>query len=199
MPETIRASPDLTSSRVVENRTCPGIFMLTSTMKVVWADRRAWELCRAVDDHGTARGIGLQIPPILQALCTKALKVLDKGHSENSESPLIRKIIKGAGGSLLVCGFGVPHPKDPQQFQLLILMEKVGRRRKAAVQQAQDIFKLTQREVEVVQHLLKGWSNKEIAYQLKLKEQTIKEHVHRIMAKTKSSSRTGSLARVLLL
>jgi DNA-binding CsgD family transcriptional regulator len=198
MPETTYPVKDHVS-RIVENRACPGVFMVNSTMEVLWADRRAWELCRATDPNRTAKGSGRQLPKAVQAIGETALQLLTEGYSRNPDSPLIRKIIKGTGGSLLVCGFGLPFNKDPQHSQLLILIERIGRRGTAAAQQAKEIFKLTQREVEVVQHLLKGWSNKQIAYQLKLKEQTIKEHVHRIMAKTKSESRTGILARVLLL
>ena len=198
MPETTYPVKDH-FSRVIENRACPGVFIVNSTMKVLWADRRAWELCRAIDHNRTAKGSGHQLPKAVQAVGEEALQLLTEGYSRNPASPLIRRIIKGAGGSLLVCGFGLPSNKDPQHSQLLILIERVGRRGIAAAQQAKEIFKLTQREVEVVQHLLKGWSNKQIAYDLKLKEQTVKEHIHRIMAKTKSQSRTGILARVLLL
>lgn len=197
MPETTYPVRDH-FSRVIENRTCPGIFMVNSTMEVIWADRRAWELCRAIAHGRTAKGSG-QLPKGVQALCEKAMQLSKEDRKSTSDSPLIRKIINGTGGSLLVCGFGLPCNKDPQQSQLLILIERIGRRGLAAAQQAKEIFKLTQREVEVVQQLLKGWSNKQIAYDLKLKEQTVKEHIHRIMAKTKSESRTGVLARVLLL
>jgi DNA-binding CsgD family transcriptional regulator len=198
MPETISPVRDH-FSRVIENRSCPGVFMVNSTMKVLWADRRAWELCRALDHDRAGEGSGRQLPKVVQALGEKALELLNEGDNRNPDSPLIRTIVKGAGGSLLVCGFGLPFNKDPQQSQLLILIERIGRRGIAAAQQAKEIFKLTQREVEVVQQLLKGWSNKQIAYDLKLKEQTVKEHIQRIMAKTKSESRTGVLARVLLL
>ena len=60
-----------------------------------------------------------------------------------------------------------------------------------------ELYRLTQREVEVVKNLLKGWSNKEIANELRLTKQTVKEHLQRIMSKTKTTSRTGILARVL--
>jgi CheY-like chemotaxis protein len=74
-------------------------------MEVIWADRRAWELCRAITHGRTAKGSGR-----------------------------------------LVCGFGLPFNKDPQQSQLLILIERIGRRGLAAAQQAKEIFNLTQRE-----------------------------------------------------
>ena len=198
MPETTYPVRDH-FSRVIENRTCPGIFMVNSTMEVIWADRRAWELCRAIAHGRTAKGSCRHLPQVVQVLCEQAMQQLKEDRKSTLDSPLFRKIIDGTGGSLLVCGFGLPFNKDPQQSQLLILIERIGRRGLAAAQQAKEIFNLTQREVEVVQQLLKGWSNKKIAYDLKLKEQTVKEHIQRIMAKTKSESRTGILARVLLL
>ena len=198
MPETTYPVRDH-FSRVIENRTCPGVCMVNSSMDVIWADRRAWELCRAMTPGRTAKGSGRQLPEVIQALCEKAMQLLKEDRKSTSDFPLLRKIINGTGGSLLMCGFGLPFNKDPQQSQLLILIERIGRRGLAAAQQAKEIFKLSQREVEVVQHLLKGWTNKKIAYDLKLKEQTVKEHIQRIMAKTNSESRTGILARVLLL
>ena len=198
MPETTSPVRDH-FSQVIENRTCPGVCMVNSSMDVIWADRRAWELCRAMTPGRTAKGSGRQLPEVIQALCEKAMQLLKEDRKRTADSPVIREVIEGVGGSLLVCGFGLPFNNDPQQSQLFIVIEWIGRRGVAAAQQAKEIFKLTQREVEVVQQLLKGWSNKQIAYDLKLKEQTVKEHIQRIMAKTKSESRTGILARVLLL
>jgi DNA-binding CsgD family transcriptional regulator len=192
------------SSRVAENRACPGVFMFNASMKVLWADRRAWQLCRSITE---LKGGGRQreVPRAIKELGQRALMLLDSHPKKTLDSPVIRKIFKGAGGSLLACGFGLPNikdpqrPPDPERSRLLILIEQIGRREEAAAQQAKEIFRLTQREVQVVQQLLKGWSNKEIAFELRVTEQTVKEHLQRIMAKTKSSSRTGILARVLFL
>jgi DNA-binding NarL/FixJ family response regulator len=62
-----------------------------------------------------------------------------------------------------------------------------------------DVFRLTDREIMVVQNLLKGWTNKEIANELGVTEQTIKEHIKHIMAKTKTTTRTGILVQVIRL
>ena len=168
-------------------------------MRVVWADRRAWDLLRAMNQPDKGKNPGGRIPEAIKEIGEKAFALLKQGRIKKLDSPLIRKIINGAGGSLLVCGFGLPDTQEPGQPRLLMLLERIGRREEAAAQLAKAIFRLTEREVQVVQHLLKGWSNKAIAYELSLKEQTVKEHLQRIMAKTKSASRTGILARVLFL
>jgi DNA-binding CsgD family transcriptional regulator len=160
---------------------------------------RAWDLLRAVDDPNKGKSPSTRVPTAIKEIGVKAFALLKQGRVKKTDSPLIRKIINGAGGSLLVCAFGLPDIKDLGQPRLLLLLERIGRREEAAAQQAKAIFRLTEREVQVVQHLLKGWSNKAIAYELQLSEQTVKEHLQRIMAKTKSASRTGILARVLFL
>jgi DNA-binding CsgD family transcriptional regulator len=173
--------------------------MLNSSIKIIWADRRAWELLRTLNQHDKAKNPGGRLPKAIKEFGETALALLEQDPVKEPDSPLSRKIIKGPRGALVVCGFGLPDTKEPGQARLLLLVEQIGRREEAAAQLAKEIFCLTEREVQVVHHLLKGWSNKAIAFELTLKEQTVKEHLQRIMAKTKSTSRTGILARVLFL
>ena len=63
--------------------------------------------------------------------------------------------------------------------------------------QAKEKFRLTAREATVVQHLLKGWTNKEIANEMKLAEQTIKEHFKHISEKTTTTTRTGLVVKII--
>ena len=49
----------------------------------------------------------------------------------------------------------------------------------------------------VIIYLMLGFTNKEIANRLNLSEYTIKEHLKRIMQKTKTTTRTGLLARMI--
>ena len=94
--------------------------------------------------------------------------------------------------------FGLPE-QDGSKSRILITIEELGRRQEAIIEQATELFRLTAREVAVVEHLLKGWTNKEIANALKVTEQTVKEHIKHIMAKTKTSTRTAILVQVLRL
>src|SRR5439155_278668 len=58
-------------------------------------------------------------------------------------------------------------------------------------------FRLTEREQAVVEHLIKGWTNKEIAANIGVAEQTVKEHIKHIMGKTGSTTRTALLVKIL--
>jgi DNA-binding NarL/FixJ family response regulator len=61
----------------------------------------------------------------------------------------------------------------------------------------QQRYHLTQREQMVIIYLMLGFTNKEIANRLNLSEYTVKEHLKRIMQKTKTTTRTGLLARMI--
>lgn len=68
-----------------------------------------------------------------------------------------------------------------------------------APQPAAFVFKrelgLTRREQQLVQMISRGLTNKEIASQLNLSEQTIKNHVHRMLRKLGASDRLGAVER----
>jgi hypothetical protein len=49
----------------------------------------------------------------------------------------------------------------------------------------------------VIIYLMLGFTNKEIANRMNLSEYTVKEHLKRIMHKTKTTTRTGLLARMI--
>jgi len=52
---------------------------------------------------------------------------------------------------------------------------------------------LTRREVQILQIISCGLSNKEIAVQLNLSEQTVKNHVHRLLRKLGAANRQAAL------
>jgi DNA-binding NarL/FixJ family response regulator len=54
---------------------------------------------------------------------------------------------------------------------------------------------LTRREQQLVQMISRGLTNKEIASQLNLSEQTVKNHVHRMLRKLGASDRLGAVER----
>jgi DNA-binding NarL/FixJ family response regulator len=57
---------------------------------------------------------------------------------------------------------------------------------------------LTRRERELVPMIAKGLTNKEIAVLLNISEQTVKNHVHRMIQKAGASTRLGIVDRCQL-
>jgi len=166
-------------------------------MKVLWADRQAWSFCRKMNTPKVPAS-GAMVPKPIADACGQILTMMKTVSSAKDwEHVRVKRTVKGGDQPLLLCAFGLPDPRDPSDYRILVLIQDIGRRQESAAEQAQELFQLTSREVMVVRHLLQGLSNKEIAHEIKVTEQTVKEHLQRIMAKTGSTSRSGVLLRIL--
>ena len=87
--------------------------------------------------------------------------------------------------------------RDLQPFLQYTLNTVYLPRRVQQRQGAQDRFGLTEREVDVVELIVAGASNKAIARELGLSLATVKTHLQHVFQKTGVSSRTALSARIL--
>ena len=72
-----------------------------------------------------------------------------------------------------------------------ILFEKIVQNSgKSEMNQLKDLQELTSRERTIIEKLNKGYSNKEIAYELNISVETVKSHVHHILEKLSLKKRT---------
>jgi DNA-binding CsgD family transcriptional regulator len=188
---------DMTES-IVEKRAGPGILILSTSNQLLYKDRRAWEMCADINKSAGKAANGV-LPTAIVELCGEINKLLQVWtDAKDWEQIRIKRVIGSPDRPLLLSGLGLPD-RHGLQSRILITMEEIGRRQGAILDQVKDLFRLTDREVTVVQNLLKGWTNKEIANELGVTEQTVKEHIKHIMAKTKTTTRTGILVQVLRL
>ena len=201
-PDMERVSPDcssdVTDESIAGKRIGPGILILTPSMQLLYKDHRAWDLCAAINkaDRRTADGL----PYCIVDLCREVSNLLQIWtDARDWEQIRIKRLIGSPNRPILLCGLGLPDRQGTQQLRILITMEEMGRPQGAIIEQVKDIFRLTDREVTVVQNLLKGWTNKDIAKELGVTEQTVKEHIKHIMTKTRTTTRTGILVQVLRL
>jgi DNA-binding CsgD family transcriptional regulator len=193
-------SSDIHVESIAEKRAGPGILLLTSSMQLLYRDRRTWELCGQINKAQNGKAANGVLPPAVAELCAEIMKTLQvRTEAKDWEHFRVKRIIGDPKRPVLLRGVGLPDRSGIQQSRILITMEEVGRRQEAVTEQAKELFHLTDREVSVVQNLLKGWTNKEIANELGVTEQTVKEHIKHIMEKTKTTTRTGILVQVLRL
>jgi DNA-binding CsgD family transcriptional regulator len=176
-----------------------GIMLLTASMQVLYQDRRAWELCQQIircQDGKTANGV---LPPAVASLVDQIQKTLKvRIDPEDWEQIQLRHVVNTLHSSVLLCGTAFIDQTNAQK-RILIVISEVGidAWQDKVVVQAKETFHLTAREITVVQHLLKGWTNKEIANELRLSEQTIKEHFRHISEKTSTTTRTGIVMTII--
>jgi DNA-binding CsgD family transcriptional regulator len=200
-PDRLGSSGDETltayTESIADKRAGPGILILSTSGHLLYKDRRAWELCAELD-QSAEKAKTLPVP--IQDLCSQINNALQvRTDAKDWEQFRVKQVFETGGRQLLFSGLGLPDRHGLQQSRILITVEEIGRRAGPSIQHLKDVFRLTDREIMVVQNLLKGWTNKEIANELGVTEQTIKEHIKHIMAKTKTTTRTGILVQVIRL
>jgi ATP/maltotriose-dependent transcriptional regulator MalT len=173
--DRLAGSDDETSTAYTESiadkRAGPGILILSTSGHLLYKDRRAWELCAELDQSAEKAAKTLPVP--VQELCTEINNVLQvRTDAKDWEQFRVKRVFALGGRQLLFSGLGLPDRHGLQQSRILITVEEIGRRPGPSIQHLKDVFRLTDREIMVVQNLLKGWTNKEIANLLGVPEQT---------------------------
>ena len=169
-------------------------------MQLLHMNRQASELSKQINaaEHGgglkSAHGV---LPTALTELCGEIIKALHvRTEAKDWEQFEIKRVAGNSEKPILLRGFGLPDRGGVQYARLVVTLEELARRQQLSTDQAKEKFQLTNREQSVIEHLAKGWTNKEIANALQITEQTVKEHIKHIMRKTNSTTRTGILVHI---
>jgi len=139
----------------------------------------------------------LPLPEIIYELYDYVMEsgILSEREAERAMPTVNRICIQGGIVYLLRALKLREHGKSHDHSDIMILVERVSQG--VRVDQLGDTMKLTPREGEVVQLLLEGKTNKEIAVCIEIGEYTVKDHIKRIMKKLEVTTRAGIVAKVL--
>ena len=189
------------SDILVDQRAGPGIVVLSASMQLLHMNRQASELAKQINsaEHsgGGSRTVHGVLPAALTELCGEIVKALHiRTEAKDWEQFEIKRVAGNPEQPVLLRGFGLPDRGGVQFARLVVTLEELGRRQQLNTDQAKEKFQLTNREQAVVEHLAKGWTNKEIANALQITEQTFKENIKHIMRKTNATTRTGILVQI---
>jgi DNA-binding CsgD family transcriptional regulator len=186
---------------IADQRTGSGIVVLSASMQLLHMNRQASDLSRQInlaECSGQApKSIHGVLPKALTELCSEIVKALQvRTEAKDWEQFEIKRVAGNPEQPILLRGFGLPDRGGVRYARLVVTMEELARRQQFNTDQAKEKFQLTNREQSVIEHLAKGWTNKEIANALQITEQTVKEHIKHIMRKTDSTTRTGILVHI---
>ena len=197
MPKNNRHSDAAELQQIAEKREGPAIMVFSSSLKLLYQDQEAWKRCTEINQQDDKSSRGILPPPVIE-VCNEVKKQLQlRTHSKDWEQFRVKRVLMDSQRPMLVSGVGLLSPEHPEEAQILVTIEVIGRQQHVILEQSKARFHLTEREGTVVEHLLKGWTNKEIGNALGITEQTIKEHIKHIMEKTKTTTRTGVLVQLL--
>lgn len=184
---------------VSEKRTNPGVIVLTHTGQLLYLNHEASELCAEINQARlghVARGVlPIEVVNLCLAIAEKITVVQDIKAWESTQ---VRLVIADLAPPMLLRGFGIPGLGDINHARIIIMMDRITSRKPVLIAGTDGGVHLTDRKRAVVECLAHGLTNKEIARRLRITEQTVKEHIQSLMRKTKTTTRTGLLARLLL-
>lgn len=86
---------------------------------------------------------------------------------------------------------------EGETSHIMVLLERVVDRRSIHYGELAERYQLSKREIEVVQEICEGCTNREIGEKLYISEHTVKDHIKNIMRKMEVASR-NELVAVLL-
>ncbi len=187
------------SSQSLQQQAATGVILFNSTGQLLFMNKEAQALIRHLQPLFTRENGTCLIPQEIHAVVRDLISRLIRcDHPKDCESIQVERLCFASDQRLLLRGFCIPDEPLAQNSRFLVIIEKLNQQKlecpDANIQQR---YRLTEREQMVIIYLMLGFTNKEIANRMNLSEYTVKEHLKRIMHKTKTTTRTGLLARMI--
>ena len=174
-----------------------GLVLLSSTLQVVYLNPEARVLIQEFAPRPTP---STDLPPAIRSFCQEVMQTLPASAEPTAWEDLRRsRVTFSCSGPMLIRAFGVPAQVHEGAGQLLLLIEPAQPTYHALAPHLPPTtpIHLTRREESVTRYLLEGLTNKEIANKLSISEHTVKDHLKRLMKKTRVTTRTAVVSRFL--
>jgi DNA-binding CsgD family transcriptional regulator len=192
----VKSMPSISLSYVLGRRLtglAPGLVTMTLSLQPIHMNARAVQLLK---DPKARWKTSEQMPSVLRSVAESMLASINDCSSVKEWGELyLSQYVSLPPLSLYLQVFVLPDARQLEQSRIMIIVEE--KIVAASVLTSENRFQLTEREREVLMHLAKGLTNKEIGTRLGISEQTVKEHLKHIMEKTHCTTRTGVLMQLL--
>jgi len=183
----------------LQQQAATGVILFNSTGQLLFMNNEAQALIRQLQPLLTRENGTCLIPEEIHTVVRDLIsRLMHCDHPKDCESLQVERLCFASDQRLLLRGLCIPDEPLAWNSRFLVIMEKLNQQKleypDANIQQR---YHLTEREQMVIIYLMLGFTNKEIANRMNLSEYTVKEHLKRIMHKTKTTTRTGLLARMI--
>ena len=176
-----------------------GIILFTSTGQLLFMNSEAQAFTRRLQPLSTRENGACLIPEEIHSVVRDLIgRLMHCDHPKDCESIQVERLCFASDQRFLLRGFCIPDEPLPRNSRFLVIVEELNQQKlECPDANVQHRYHLTEREQMVIIYLMLGFTNKEIANRINLSEYTVKEHLKRIMHKTKTTTRTGLLARMV--
>jgi DNA-binding CsgD family transcriptional regulator len=196
--ETLTARNGRKYDPAVRGHHATGVLLFSSTGQLLFVNHEAQDYLRQLQPFAAKENGTCLIPEDIHAVVRDLIgRLIQCDHPKDCESIQVERICFGMDQRLLLRGLCVPDEPLARASRLIIILERLNQKLECPDANIQQRYHLTEREQMVIIYLMLGFTNKEIANRMNLSEYTVKEHLKRIMQKTKTTTRTGLLARMV--
>lgn len=177
-----------------------GMIVLAPSIQLHYRNQQARELCEQINRYDNMKSANGVLPAAVTNLANEIRRLLRiRTEMKDWEQIQLRRVAGNPDRPILLCGFGLIDANLGKSRIVIVLREtSPAYWHKRILDRSKEKFQLTRRETDLLQQLLKGWTNKEIATAVQISEQTVKEHIKHILAKTGSTTRTGIVMQAVL-
>ncbi len=193
---------------VIAQRSTPGILIFTANGEPVYINAEAREVLISMGLNGNSarkqQETPVSIPDTVTNLCNQLQRlVLSNKPEPNASGPdktpsILALSSTGTDVFSFRAFFLSNSPYNPSGgAYILVLVERASPTKKINTQKAVKTYKLSRRETQVLELVVQGLKNKEIAERLCICVYTIEDHLKKIMKKMQVGNRTSVIAKLL--
>ena len=188
-------------SEIIQKRSIPGFLIIDPGYNLLYANKEALEIIFGTAKWRSPLGGTLfhgSVPEEIVTLCDQ-LKTDRSRDGVPEDAVFSSEMIDAAtGGCCSLRVFHIAKAADDDEMQhIMVLMERIIENHEVDFAQAKEAYGLSKREVEVLQCVCRGLTNKEIAERKFISEYTVKDHVKKIMRNMSVNSRSEIFAVLL--
>ncbi len=197
--DTTRPINGLKPSPRLQQQAGTGIILFSSTGHLLFMNSEARALIQQLQPVSTSENGTCLIPEVIHTVVSSLVhRLMHCDHPKDLESFQVERLYVASGQQLLLRGLCIPDEPLARNSRFLVIVEKLNQYKLECTDtNIQQLYHLTEREQMVIIYLKVGFTNKEIAGRMNLSEYTVKEHLKRIMHKTKTTTRTGLVGRMI--
>ena len=175
----------------------PGVLILGSARELLYMTLNAHKFLTELDGLTGASWNGTVLPLAVQHVCTELQHDGTQPRAGTDWDKMqVRHLVRTTHGTMLVRGYGIIEQHGGQTGRFLILFETLPPESAVHDQHGETDCQFTVRQRAIVNGLVRGLTNKEIAESMLISVHTVKEYIRQLMMKLHTTSRAGIVARV---
>lgn len=183
--------------KIIEKNWSTGLILLDDSMRLVYMNQKAEEICRDLVGYPSIQDINIHVPPILIEDCHAITEELKRSPADGLVLPK-RRAISSHSEKFSVCSRLIEKEVSSENCRLfMISIDEMNGTRRIDKDGIKEIYHLTKREMDIIPHIFKGLRNAEIAQRLFVSEITVKKHIQHIFRKMGVKNRTALVHRIL--